>query len=258
MKEITITNLVSLSPVCASEIVNGIVLHQHFIEPVATTDLGLCHFMAQLAHESAGFRTTLEFASGRAYEGRQDLGNVHVGDGQRYRGRGLIQTTGLANYREARDDIRKIAPDAPDFEQQPTELEKFPWALLSAVSYWVRRGIGKIAERDDLVGVTKAVNGGLNGIEDRKRYLKTAKGIWALERLDGLLPVIRLGDRGAPVLRLQTLLNGQGYRVMVDGDFGGYTETAVINFQSGHRLLADGVVGAMTWRALTGKTSSIM
>ena len=131
-------------PSCATEIVNGIVKYQHFIEPVATSDLAMCHFMAQLAHESAGFQTTREFASGKAYEGRKDLGNVQPGDGQRYRGRGLIQTTGRANYREARDDIRKIVPDAPDFEQQPQDLEKFPWALLSAVSYWTRRKIGEL------------------------------------------------------------------------------------------------------------------
>ena len=169
MREITITNLVSLAPSCATEIVNGIVKYQHFIEPVATSDLALCHFMAQLAHESAGFQTTREFASGKAYEGRKDLGNVHPGDGQRYRGRGLIQTTGRANYREARDDIRKIVPDAPDFEQQPQELEKFPWALLSAVSYWTRRKIGELADRDDIRAVTRAVNGGTNGLDDRKR-----------------------------------------------------------------------------------------
>jgi putative chitinase len=75
---------------------------------------------------------TLEFASGKAYEGRKILGNIHAGDGPRYRGRGLIQTTGRTNYQLARDDIRKIVPDAPDFEADPVKLEEFPWALLSA------------------------------------------------------------------------------------------------------------------------------
>lgn len=250
MREITITNLVSLAPSCATEIVNGIVKYQHFIEPVATSDLALCHFMAQLAHESAGFQTTREFASGKAYEGRKDLGNVQPGDGQRYRGRGLIQTTGRANYREARDDIRKIVPDAPDFEQQPQDLEKFPWALLSAVSYWTRRKIGELADRDDIRAVTRAVNGGTNGLEDRKRYLKRAKGIWALELLDKSRPVLRVGDSGDWVSKLQTALLEFGYRVAVDGVFGEHTKSAVVHFQNGRRLIADGVVGSLTWGAL--------
>ena len=63
MREITITNLVSLAPSCATGIVNGIVKYQHFIEPVATYYLAICHFMAQIAHESSGLQTTRESAS---------------------------------------------------------------------------------------------------------------------------------------------------------------------------------------------------
>ena len=122
MREITITNLVSLAPSCATEIVNGIVKYQHFIEPVATSDLALCHFMAQLAHEvlvSDHARVCVR-QSLRRQEGPRECA---TGRRAAVSGRGLIQTTGRANYREARDDIRKIVPDAPDFEQQPQDLE---------------------------------------------------------------------------------------------------------------------------------------
>jgi len=64
------------------------------------TRLRIAHFLGQTCHESAGFRTTEEFASGAAYEGRKDLGNVKKGDGRLYKGRGLLQLTGLANYAE--------------------------------------------------------------------------------------------------------------------------------------------------------------
>src|SRR5262245_13846035 len=65
-----------------------------------STRLRIAHFLAQTCHESAGFRTTEEFATGAAYEGRRDLGNVNKGDGRLFKGRGLLQLTGRANYKE--------------------------------------------------------------------------------------------------------------------------------------------------------------
>jgi predicted chitinase len=63
------------------------------------TRLRVAHFLAQIIHEAAGLSTTEEFASGAAYEGRKDLGNVNPGDGRLYKGRGLLQLTGRANYK---------------------------------------------------------------------------------------------------------------------------------------------------------------
>jgi putative chitinase len=245
-----------MSRTAAARIVQGIVDNQQFIvQGGIDTPLRLCHFMAQLAHESAHFGVTREFASGAAYEGRSDLGNTQPGDGRKYRGRGLIQTTGRANYREARDDIRSIIPGAPDFEADPVTLEEFPWALLSGISYWRRRNINRHADRDDVIAVTRAVNGGQNGLNERQRYLLKAKAIWMAERTTtGSNPTVRRGDKGDAVVDLQNELIEAGYRLLVDGDFGEHTEEAVIDFQLRHGLRNDGIVGARTWAELRAST----
>jgi putative chitinase len=233
-------------------ILTGIVEHQHYIgDGGIDTPLRLCHFMAQLAHESAHFRRSLEFASGEAYEGRKDLGNVKKGDGKRYRGRGLIQTTGRANYAEATADIQAMDASAPNFEDEPTKLEEFPWALLSAVSYWRLRNINRHADADNIVLVTRAINGGTNGLKDRENYLRKTKAIWMGEGpLIKADPVLRRGDSGNAVRDLQSALIGFGFAVLVDGDFGRHTADAVIEFQRSRGLKADGVVGAITWATL--------
>lgn len=136
------------------------------------------HFLAQVAHESDGFRTATEYASGRAYEGRADLGNTQPGDGPRFKGRGLIQITGRANY--AAYSRWKYSDDR--LVQNPAKLAELPDAVDAAVWYWtVRRPVCRVrAQADDLVGVTRAVNGGTNGLADRRAKLVKAKRLFGL------------------------------------------------------------------------------
>jgi len=134
-----------------------------------TTRLRVAHWLAQICHESAGLRTTEEFASGAAYEGRKDLGNTHPGDGIRYKGRGLIQLTGRANYRAIGARL------GVDLERHPERAAEPVLSLRIACEYWDSRNINRHADADDLIAVTRAVNGGLNGLEDRRRYLARAK-----------------------------------------------------------------------------------
>lgn len=247
----------SLSRTVPDRIAGGIVANQGFIaQGGIDTPLRLCHFMAQLAVESAHFTVTLEFASGRAYEGRLDLGNTQPGDGPRFRGRGLIQTTGRANYGEARDDIRRmLGPGVavPDFQVEPhnQQLEQFPWALLAGIVYWRRRNINRHADRDDVEAVTRAVNGGLNGLTERTRYLARAKAIWLDAGSPSLShPVLQQGASGPDVFDLQNALIDAGFRVSADGIFGQHTDAAVRAFQAAHGLTVDGIVGARTWAML--------
>lgn len=142
------------------------------------TPLEKAHFLAQVAHESDGFHTATEYASGKAYEGRKDLGNTQIGDGPRFKGRGLIQVTGRGNYRMY--SLWKYGDDRVVLK--PEMLAQLPDAVDAAGWYWTvaRPKIPAMARADDLVGVTKAINGGRNGLIDRGERLAKAKKLFRI------------------------------------------------------------------------------
>lgn len=140
-----------------------------------TTALRICHFLAQAAHETDGFRTLEEYggpAYFARYESRRDLGNTLPGDGIRYHGRGIFQLTGRANYRRLGQIL------GVDLEDEPERAKEPAIALSIAFAYWRERGIGAAADADDLERVTKLINGGRNGLAERARHLAKAKEIW--------------------------------------------------------------------------------
>lgn len=153
-------------------------LEQACIRYGVVTPLEKAHLLAQVAHESDNFRASEEYASGKAYEGRKDLGNTQPGDGVRFKGRGLIQCTGRANY--AAYSQWKYGDDRA--VRNPALLAATPDAVDAAFWYWtVRRPkLKALALADDLVGVTKAINGGTNGLEDRRAKLAKAKKLFGL------------------------------------------------------------------------------
>ena len=127
------------------------------------------HFLAQIAHESGGFNYVREIASGAAYEGRADLGNTEDGDGKRFRGRGLIQITGRSNYGTcgAALDLDLLA--------NPELLESPENAARSAGWFWHSHGLNALADRGDARAITRRINGGINGLQDRLAYLQLAQ-----------------------------------------------------------------------------------
>ena len=127
------------------------------------------HFLAQVAHESGGFNYVRELATGDAYEGRQDLGNTEAGDGRRYKGRGLIQITGRANYKACGDAL------GHDLIAEPEALEQPVYAARSAAWFWDSRNLNELADRGDIRAITKRINGGTNGLSDRQSYLALAQ-----------------------------------------------------------------------------------
>ena len=133
------------------------------------TTLRMQHFIAQIAHESGSFNYVEEIASGKAYEGRKDLGNTHPGDGVKFKGRGLIQITGELNY----TTLSKVF--GVDLIKNPELLEQPEYAVRSAMWYWLNHGLSPLADRDDIKSITKRINGGLNGLASRQAFLNKAK-----------------------------------------------------------------------------------
>lgn len=138
---------------------------------ILTSGLRLAHFMGQCAHESGGFRYMEEIASGAAYEGRKDLGNTQPGDGRRYKGRGPIQLTGRANYRRFGRII------GIDLEAHPEIVGLPSVGLLCGCVYWDDRNLNALADADNLDRITRAINGGVNGLADRRARTAAAKAI---------------------------------------------------------------------------------
>jgi putative chitinase len=137
------------------------------------TALRQAHFLAQLGHESMSFIHAEELASGEAYDGRADLGNTQPGDGPRFKGRGLIQLTGRANY--AKYGLA-IGRDLTSDDDKPKAVAREPdLAVDVACWFWETRNLNTHADADDVREITRRINGGYNGLEDRMAYLARAR-----------------------------------------------------------------------------------
>lgn len=202
MRTIDAALLLEIAPNAKHELVAPTVLELTRQCPTANiaTPLRLAHFIAQLAHESGGFRTleeNLNYSAARltavwpkrfptvaaaaryahnpeklanfVYGDRADLGNTAPGDGWTYRGRGYIQTTGRKNYEIAGVRISQNLLLFPELLLRPVD------AMAASIAYWNDRGLSHHADAGDLDHITRAINGGLNGLDDRKVYLARAK-----------------------------------------------------------------------------------
>lgn len=218
------------------------------------TYLRVCHFLAQCAHESANFRTLEEYASGSAYEGRKDLGNVNPGDGKRYKGRGIIQLTGRANYRTYGQRLGIPLEDQPLLALDPKV------SVQTACEYWNSKKLSEFADKDDLLTITKRINGGTNGLEDRKAKLAIAKQVIPKDILvkpNNTIPqpelnlvVAKKGDNSSYIADLQTMLIKKGWALSADGAYGPKTEQAVKEFQQKNNLTVTGFIDTNTLNKL--------
>lgn len=134
------------------------------------TTFRIAAFLGQIKQESGSFQFTQEIASGKAYEGRKDLGNTEAGDGAKFKGRGLLQITGRANYTACSkalfDDYRLLAA--------PALLATPHLACMSAGWFWQSRGLNELADKSDYMNITKKINGGLAAYNLRLQFYNEA------------------------------------------------------------------------------------
>jgi putative chitinase len=252
-----------------------------------TTERRVAGFLAQCAHESNNFKVLKEnlnySADGlkrifpkyfknvdpndyarqpekianRVYANRMSNGDEDSGDGWRYRGRGVIQLTGRDNYSRFAKDMGMSLDEVVDY------LETIEGAIMSAAWYWNSRKINSAAEDNDIVKMTKLVNGGTIGLEDRKKHYahilevlgteyeesdeeKVEEEEAASEKIN-INQIIKRGSRGPTVAALQEALG-----IDADGVFGGGTEKALKIWQTNNDLTADGIAGPKTLTKLLG------
>lgn len=130
-----------------------------------TTVSRIQHFLSQTAHESGGGKWKKELSDGWYLEGRTDIGNTQTGDGPKYKGAGYIQLTGRYNYQKFSDFIR----DPRVMEGVDYVADKYPFT--SAGYWWKSNGMNGLCDVNPTVEqVTRRVNGGYNGLNDRKYY----------------------------------------------------------------------------------------
>lgn len=232
-------------------------LNEYMDKYEVNTYLRVCHFLAQATHECDGYNTLREYwgptPAQKRYEGRRDLGNTVKGDGRRYMGRGIFQVTGRYNYRLYGTKL------GIDLEKNPELAEDPKTSVILALEYWKTKGLNALADKDDILEITKRINGGTNGLFDRRQYLTKAKKIipqdFELDASKTLqdapiqtlnIVMAKTGDASDYVADLQNMLIRKGYTIVADGKFGKKTEDAVKDFQKKSGLEVTGSIDTNT------------
>lgn len=175
--QITTDQIRKISPFVSEKAANLFLpyINKHAARFEVNTPMRMAAFIAQLLHESGSLNYVREIASGKAYEGRKDLGNTMQGDGVRFKGRGLIQITGRANYRAL---SKYLYNDENVLQNTPDNLATPELAVVSAYWFWhVYKNLNPLADKGEFKEITKKINGGLNGWAYRIKYYEAAKKV---------------------------------------------------------------------------------
>jgi len=242
--------IAGFSAQCGHESNNFTVLEENLFYKAETLEKLFSKYFSKAGRNAAEYAKQPEKIANIIYGGR--MGNTQPGDGYLFRGRGVIQLTGRDNYTNFGKTLNKSA------EQVAEYVVTKAGAIESACWYWNSRNINKAADASDIVAMTKLINGGTIGLEDRKKHYEHALAVLtgkevhvapaapvsaASSAAPAVSRALKVGSRGAQVKKLQEAL---GMGTPADGVFGPGTEAALKTWQAANGLEADGVAGAAT------------
>ena len=208
---VTLEQIIKLAPAVRQGYADAFAAGQQVLDSfsIAESPLRVAHFIAQLMHESGALTKeyeNLNYSARRlvqvwpwrfkphgpldaevyahnarklaneVYGGR--MGNTNAQDGYIYRGRGLLQLTGKANYAAATARVRRCVPSGPDFAKEPDAVLSPAWCLAVAAGEWASRGCNQLADAGDLEQITRRINGGTTGFPERQEWLRQARLVW--------------------------------------------------------------------------------
>lgn len=253
------------------------------------TPLRIAHFLAQLLHESAGFtllRENMSYSAKRivevfgvnkhsaaitASEAKQlernpqalaervyglgnprkakELGNTRKGDGYVFRGGGPLQITGGAKFKQYSKDL------GIDLYDNPSLVTDYRYVLKTALIFWKNHSLNSLADKDNLRGITKIVNGGYNGYNDRLEWFNL---VWKVVGKYDNSPAWLFAQPDNEVLDVQKALNelGANPQLEADGKMGPKTEVALRKFQKDNSLRVDGIIGPATTSKIAQRLES--
>jgi putative chitinase len=221
------------------------VLEENLFYRAETLDKIFPKYFKNAGRNAAEYAKQPQKIANVVYANRMGNGDAASNDGYNFRGRGPIQLTGRENYTNFGKTVGLTAEEVIDY------IQTKKGALESACWYWKSRNLNATCDANDIVKMTKLINGGTIGLEDRKKHYDEALAI-----LGGAVPAtspaasggtLRRGSKGDDVKRMQAKLG-----LTADGDFGPGTEAALKKWQADNGLTADGVAGPKTLAKLLG------
>ena len=240
----TIDRVAGFIAQCSHESRQFTVLEENLNYSASALNLIFPKYFKKISRDADDYHRDPEAIANVIYANRMGNGNTNSGEGWKFRGRGVIQLTGKNNYTAFAENIDKSLNNTIDY------IKSRKGALESACWYWNSRNLNDTADDKDIIRMTKKINGGTIGLEDRKHHWEEALAILsgdkeAKARLK--YETVRLGSSGDTVKAVQKELG-----ISADGIFGPGTEMAVKKWQNNNDLLADGIVGPQSLKKMLG------
>ena len=226
---------------CGHESMNFTVLSENLNYRAETLEKLFSKYFSKSGRNAADYTKQPEKIANVIYANRMGNGDTASGEAYLFRGRGVIQLTGKDNYSAFASSIKMSLPDVIEYVQTKKG------ALESACWYWNSRKLNMACDEGDIVKMTKLVNGGTIGLEDRRKHYEQALAVLGgsvpapITHAEAIPGVLKKGSTGENVKRLQAELGLED-----DGVFGPGTEAAVKKWQAANGLAADGIVGPKT------------